>query len=104
MTGRRSRRSSTSSAASPPKAAGLRCARSAGRGLRQRRHAVVREADVIQLDFLVRRLAEKAAADPSLREQQPYKAAFEGDLHWFGDAITKHYQGDDSDLKVAWGR
>ena len=29
----------------------------------------------IQLDFIVRRLAEKAAADPSLAEQQPYKAA-----------------------------
>ena len=29
----------------------------------------------IQLDFLVRRLAEKASADASLAEQQPYKAA-----------------------------
>ncbi len=29
----------------------------------------------IQLDFIVRRLAEKAAADPSLADQQPYKAA-----------------------------
>ncbi len=54
----------------------------------------------IQLDFIVRRLAEKAAADPSLAEQQPYKAAASGDLEWFGGAITKHYQGDDSDLKV----
>ncbi len=26
-----------------------------------------------------------------------------GDLKWFGDAITKHYQGDDSDLKVLAG-
>jgi phosphoglycolate phosphatase-like HAD superfamily hydrolase len=57
----------------------------------------------IQLDFIVRRLAEKAAADPSLREQQPYKAAGAGDLQWFGAAITKHYQGDDSDLKVLAG-
>ena len=31
----------------------------------------------IQLDFIVRRLAEKASADPSLAEQQPYKAAYE---------------------------
>ena len=54
----------------------------------------------IQLDFIVRRLAEKAAADTSLREQQPYKAAVSGDLQWFGGAITKHYQGDDTDLKV----
>ena len=57
----------------------------------------------IQLDFLVRRLAEKAAADPSLADQQPYKAASSGDLKWFGGAITKHYQGDDSDLKVLTG-
>ena len=57
----------------------------------------------IQLDFLVRRLAEKASADSSLEEQQPYKAALHGDLSWFGDAITKHYQGDDSELKVLAG-
>ncbi len=57
----------------------------------------------IQLDFLVHRLAEKAGAGASLREQQPYKAAVAGDLQWFGGAITKHYQGDDSDLKVLAG-
>ena len=57
----------------------------------------------IQLDFIVRRLAEKAAADASLRDQQPYQAATSGDLDWFGAAITKHYQGDDSDLKTLAG-
>ncbi|WP_333891126.1 HAD family hydrolase [Mycolicibacterium gadium] len=57
----------------------------------------------IQLDFIVRRLAEKAAADGSLADQQPYKAAVAGDLQWFGGAITKHYQGDDTDLKVLAG-
>ena len=57
----------------------------------------------IQLDFIVRRLAEKASADGSLADQQPYKAAVAGDLQWFGGAITKHYQGDDSDLKVLAG-
>ena len=57
----------------------------------------------IQLDFIVRRLAEKAAEAPSLAEQEPYKAAIAGDLEWFGGAITKHYQGDDSDLKVLSG-
>ncbi len=31
----------------------------------------------IQLDFLVRRFAEQVAADPSLRERQPYKAVYE---------------------------
>ena len=57
----------------------------------------------IQLDFIVRRLAEKASADPSLADQQPYKAAAKGELSWFGVAVTKHYQGDDSDLKVLAG-
>jgi phosphoglycolate phosphatase-like HAD superfamily hydrolase len=57
----------------------------------------------IQLDFLVRRLAEQAAADASLKDKQPYKAAAEGDLAWFGDAVTKHYNGDDSAIKVLAG-
>jgi hypothetical protein len=33
-----------------------------------------------------------------LREQQPYKAAYENDLEWFGQAMVKHYQGDDADM------
>ena len=53
----------------------------------------------IQLDFLVRRFAEQAKADPSLREREPYKGAYQGDLKWLADAVTKHNQGDDSDLK-----
>lgn len=57
----------------------------------------------IQLDFIVRRLAEKAQGDESLRGQMPYKAALDGDLNWFGGAVTKHYQGDDTDLKVLAG-
>ena len=54
----------------------------------------------VQLDFLVRRQAAQAAADPSLATRQPYTAAASGDLAWFGDAVTKHYEGDDSQLKV----
>ncbi|KWX66244.1 HAD family phosphatase [Mycobacterium sp. NAZ190054] len=54
----------------------------------------------VQLDFLVRRLAGQVAEDPSLAGRQPYTAAAAGDLGWFGDAVTKHYQGDDSDLKI----
>ena len=54
----------------------------------------------VQLDFLVRRLAEQAAADSSLGETQPYAAAVSGDLAWFADAVTKHYDGDDSLLQV----
>ncbi|MGV0806041.1 HAD family hydrolase [Mycolicibacterium setense] len=57
----------------------------------------------IQLDFLVRRLAEQAAADPALADKQPYQAAAAGDLAWFGDAVTKHYNGDDSALKILAG-
>ena len=57
----------------------------------------------VQLDFLVRRLAEQAAADPSLAEKQPYAAAASGDLAWFGDAVTRHYNGDDSQLTVLAG-
>ncbi|MFV8162838.1 HAD family hydrolase [Mycobacterium sp. 134] len=57
----------------------------------------------IQLDFLVRRLAEQAAADPALAARQPYQAAAAGDLAWFGDAVTKHYNGDDSALKILAG-
>ena len=57
----------------------------------------------IQLDFLIRRFAEQARQDASLRERQPYKAAVDGDLKWFGDAVTKHYQGDESDVKPLVG-
>ncbi|KAA0110139.1 HAD family phosphatase [Mycolicibacterium sp. P1-5] len=54
----------------------------------------------IQLDFLVRRIAAQVAADPELADKQPYTAAAAGDLHWFGDAVTKHYNGDHADLKL----
>jgi len=57
----------------------------------------------IQLDFIVRRWATMAASDDSLRERQPYKAAHEGDLQWLGAAMTEHYEGDDSDLKLVMG-
>jgi phosphoglycolate phosphatase-like HAD superfamily hydrolase len=57
----------------------------------------------IQLDFLVRRLADQVAADVSLKDKQPYRAAASGDLFWFGDAVTKHYDGDDSDVKTLAG-
>jgi phosphoglycolate phosphatase-like HAD superfamily hydrolase len=57
----------------------------------------------VQLDFLIRRLAEQAAADASLKDNQPYLAAAAGDLSWFGDAVTKHYNGDDSDIKIVAG-
>jgi phosphoserine phosphatase len=52
----------------------------------------------IQLDFTLRRLAEQAEVDTSLRTQQPYKAAYENDHAWLGGAMTRHYHGDDHDL------
>jgi phosphoglycolate phosphatase-like HAD superfamily hydrolase len=54
----------------------------------------------VQLDFLVRRLAALAESDASLKERQPYSAAVSGDLAWFGNAVSKHYQGDNSDIKI----
>jgi phosphoserine phosphatase len=57
----------------------------------------------IELGFILARLAEMAEADESLREKQPWKAARERDYHWLGDVITKHYNGDDSDVKVLMG-
>jgi phosphoserine phosphatase len=55
---------------------------------------------VIQLAFTIRRFRELAEDDPALRTQQPYQAAYEGDLKWMGAAMVKHYRGDDSDLKL----
>jgi phosphoglycolate phosphatase-like HAD superfamily hydrolase len=56
-----------------------------------------------QLHYIVDQWSAAVAADPSLAEQQPYKAVTEGDLAWLGGAIDKHYAGDDSDLQVMIG-
>ena len=57
----------------------------------------------IQLDFILRRMVAMAQADASLRERQPFKAAYERDFTWLGDMVTKHYQGDDGDLRQMVG-
>ncbi len=54
----------------------------------------------VQLDYTISRLAEMAEADASLRDTQPYKAAYENDHKWMGEAMVKHYHGDDSDLHL----
>jgi phosphoserine phosphatase len=54
----------------------------------------------IELGFILTRLAEMAGADEALREKQPWKTAHDQDYSWLGNAITKHYHGDDSDVKV----
>jgi phosphoglycolate phosphatase-like HAD superfamily hydrolase len=57
----------------------------------------------IQLDFIVRRLAQMADADPDLRQRQPWQAARTGDLGWFGRVVADHYAGDDTDLPAVVG-
>ena len=57
----------------------------------------------IELGFILERLAEMAEQDSSLRDRQPWKAAHENDYAWLGGVITKHYGGDDSDVKVLMG-
>jgi phosphoglycolate phosphatase-like HAD superfamily hydrolase len=42
-----------------------------------------------QADFLIRRWAEQAQADPTLADRQPWKAVVEGDRAWLG-AATDH--------------
>jgi len=57
----------------------------------------------IELGFILHRLGEMCEADASLRERQPWKAAYEQDHAWLGNVITKHYHGDDNDVKVLTG-
>ena len=44
--------------------------------------------------------ARSRLADHGLRDRQPWKAAHERDYDWLGGAITKHYHGDETDVKV----
>jgi len=57
----------------------------------------------IELGFILGQLTAMAEADDSLRDRQPWKAAHERDFAWLGSVITKHYDGDDSDVKVLMG-
>ena len=54
----------------------------------------------IQLDFILRRLAEMAEADPTLRDRQPWKAAHERDYAWLARLMAEHYAGDDTNVKT----
>jgi phosphoserine phosphatase len=56
-----------------------------------------------QIDFVLRRLATMAEKDPSLRQQQPWQAAYKKDNAWFSDTVVKHYHGDDSGMTVLLG-
>jgi phosphoglycolate phosphatase-like HAD superfamily hydrolase len=57
----------------------------------------------IQLDFILRRLAEMAQADPTLRDRQPWKAAHERDYGWLSQVMVEHYAGDDTNVKTLGG-
>ena len=57
----------------------------------------------VEVGFILRRLAEMAAADDALRVVQPWQAAHERNYAWLGGAITKHYHGDDNDMQVLMG-
>jgi len=54
----------------------------------------------IEFGFVLERLAAMAERDATLRGRQPWQAAYSKDYAWLSDAVTKHYQGDDTDLKV----
>ena len=54
----------------------------------------------VELVFILKRWAEMVEADPSLKDRQPWKAAVEKDYAFLAGAFDKHYQGDDTDIKV----
>jgi phosphoglycolate phosphatase-like HAD superfamily hydrolase len=54
----------------------------------------------IQLDFILRRLVDMAEKQPELRQQQPWKAAYDRDYGWLSAVVTQHYAGDDTNVNV----
>src|SRR4051812_45588050 len=57
----------------------------------------------IQLDFILRRLAEMAEADPALRERQPWQAAYKREYGWLSEVMAEHYAGDDRNVMTLAG-
>jgi haloacid dehalogenase-like hydrolase len=57
----------------------------------------------IELMFTLQRLTAMAEQDATLRERQPWKAAYTRDFQWLSDVVTQHYAGDDSNVKVLMG-
>jgi hypothetical protein len=56
----------------------------------------------IELGFILQRLAAMVKDDASLRDREPWRAAYAKDYAWMGDSVTntKHYEGDEIDVKV----
>jgi len=57
----------------------------------------------VEADFILRRLAQMAEADPTLGDRQPWKAAHEHDNGWFDRCIKEHYDGDDTNVRTLLG-
>jgi len=57
----------------------------------------------VEIAFILERLAQMAEKDPSLRDRQPWKASYERDYAWLAGVMDKHYEGDDSLVKVLMG-
>ena len=57
----------------------------------------------VEADFILRRLAEMAKADPKLQDRQPWKAAYEHDNDWFDEVIKEHYAGKDAKAQTLLG-
>ena len=57
----------------------------------------------IELGLILERFVAMAMEDESLRARQPWQAAYDKDYGWLAGAITKHYSGDDSDVKLLIG-
>lgn len=52
-----------------------------------------------RLHFLLEQSRQRADDDPELRAEQPDRAASEGDLAWIADALARHHDGDDADMR-----
>ena len=61
------------------------------------------EQPAVQGGFIMQRLTAMAKQDPSLRQTQPWKMAYEKDTAWINRAVNRHYGGDDGDVKVLLG-
>ena len=58
----------------------------------------------VELGFILRRLCARCArAVRRYGKHQPFKAAYDKDYAWLGEAMTKHYHGDDNDLNSLIG-
>ena len=65
--------------------------------------ALWNEKPYVQAGLVFERLTAMAENDPALRHVQPWQAAYEKNVAWFNEAVARHYQGDDSEVKTLLG-